>query len=187
MDGLAAFLNKRAEDYIRIDGRTASKDRHGRVQHFQTSSSCRVAILAITAAGIALTLTAASTVYFAELYWTPAALLQAEDRAHRIGQTSTVKITYLLAPHTADELLWPLLRQKMKLLGEIVEGSKENDFLASEDDSENAVRPSGNNSMVVLNDAGTLLKREPPTDEENEAEGDMNGTLRLHLYVWFVG
>jgi len=43
--------------------------------------------------------------------------LQAEDRAHRIGQTSTVKVTYFLAKGTVDELLWPLVRQKMKLLG----------------------------------------------------------------------
>jgi SWI/SNF-related matrix-associated actin-dependent regulator 1 of chromatin subfamily A len=76
MDGIAKMLTQRGEDFIRIDGQTASKERHGRVQLFQTSSQCRVAVLAITAAGIALTLTAASTVYFAELFWTPAALLQ---------------------------------------------------------------------------------------------------------------
>lgn len=76
MDGIARLLSQRGEEYIRIDGQTASKDRHTRVQQFQTSSQCRVAVLAITAAGIALTLTAASTVYFAELFWTPAALLQ---------------------------------------------------------------------------------------------------------------
>ncbi len=76
MDGIARMLTQRGEDYIRIDGQTPSKERHARVQQFQNTAQCRVGVLAITAAGIALTLTSASTVYFAELFWTPAALLQ---------------------------------------------------------------------------------------------------------------
>jgi hypothetical protein len=115
-------------DYIRIDGQTLAKQRHENVSRFQTDVSVRVALLSITAAGVALTLTAASTVFFAELYWTPGSLLQAEDRVHRIGQTATVKVHYLLAKNSIDEILWPLVRKKIQTLGHIFDGHEGVDF-----------------------------------------------------------
>ena len=81
--------------YIRIDGRTNGAIRQGLVTQFQTDPSVRVAVLAITAAGVGLTLTAARTVFFSEMFWTPGSLIQAEDRVHRIGQTGSVLIKYV--------------------------------------------------------------------------------------------
>lgn len=52
-------------------------------------------------------------VVFAELYWTPAQLLQAEDRCHRIGQASVVKVEYLVAKGSLDDALWPLIQRKV--------------------------------------------------------------------------
>ena len=61
--------------YIRIDGQTSSEARHASVNKFQNDNACRIAILSITAACLGLTLTAASTVVFAEIHWTPALML----------------------------------------------------------------------------------------------------------------
>jgi len=131
LDSLQRHITNRQEKYIRIDGRTPSQDRHVQVDLFQSEPTVRVALLAISAAGSAITLTAASTVLFAELYWTPGSLLQAEDRAHRIGQAAAVTIQYLLCEGTVDDLLWPLIRKKLRVLGEVFEGKVGSDMVAS--------------------------------------------------------
>jgi hypothetical protein len=80
----------------------------------------QVALLSITAAGVGIELFSAHTVVFAELYWTCGALVQAEDRCHRIGQTHDVTIHYLLAENTADEQIWFILRRKMDIVGQML-------------------------------------------------------------------
>lgn len=125
--------------HIRIDGSTPGKERQSRVNKFQNDATVIVALLGITAAGVALTLTAASRVLFAELYWTPAALLQAEDRAHRIGQTSEVVIEYLLADDCVDDVLWPCIQHKMLLLGELFENHKQYTMHATDQDDDDVI------------------------------------------------
>jgi len=63
-------------------------------------------VLSLTAANVGLTLHSASLVLFAELFWNPGQLLQAEDRVHRIGQKEEVEIRYFLAHGTLDERIW---------------------------------------------------------------------------------
>jgi SWI/SNF-related matrix-associated actin-dependent regulator of chromatin subfamily A-like protein 1 len=128
MDAIEAYLSARGEELVRIDGQTHSADRFANTRHFQTQKSCRVALLAITAAGVGITLTAASKVFFCEMFWTPGSLIQAEDRAHRMGQEREVTVTYFLADNSIDDILWPLLISKVRTLGEIVEGSGSQDF-----------------------------------------------------------
>ncbi|XP_010524600.1 PREDICTED: SWI/SNF-related matrix-associated actin-dependent regulator of chromatin subfamily A-like protein 1 isoform X2 [Tarenaya hassleriana] len=86
LDALHQFLNKKKVCCIRIDGNTPASSRQTLVSDFQEKDEIKAAVLSIRAAGVGLTLTAASTVIFAELSWTPGDLIQAEDRAHRIGQ-----------------------------------------------------------------------------------------------------
>jgi SWI/SNF-related matrix-associated actin-dependent regulator 1 of chromatin subfamily A len=66
--------------YIRIDGSTNPKFRQEQITSFQNDPTVKIAILGLTAAGVGVTLTAASTIWFAELFWTPALMIQAEDR-----------------------------------------------------------------------------------------------------------
>ena len=75
------------------------------VDEFQTNPDIKVFIGSILASATGLTLTAASTVIFGEFDWRPTTIIQAEDRAHRIGQTKNVEIHYLAAKDSIDEIM----------------------------------------------------------------------------------
>ena len=124
LDGIEEFLKKNRYAYFRLDGSTTPTERQRGVDWFQSDANCKVALLSITAGGTGLTLTASSTVVFAELTFTPALLLQAEDRVHRIGQPNAVNIHYLLGRHSLDDLLWPLLVRKMAVVGSSLDGTE---------------------------------------------------------------
>ena len=122
-DALSAALQKHSVSFIRIDGATPAAQRQQAVDLFQSSASHRVALLSITAASTGFTLTAASTVIFAELFWSPAWLLQAEDRVHRIGtHAAMINIQYILGKNTVDECIWPMLDKKLSVLGSALNG-----------------------------------------------------------------
>merc|ERR1719290_414351 len=116
MKALTQAVEEAKVQYIFIDGSVSSEERNSQVEKFQTSDKVRVAVLSITAANAGITLTAASLVVFAELFWNPGILTQAEDRAHRIGQTDSVTIQYLVARDTADDVLWPMIQGKLDVL-----------------------------------------------------------------------
>ncbi|XP_041120221.1 SWI/SNF-related matrix-associated actin-dependent regulator of chromatin subfamily A-like protein 1 [Polyodon spathula] len=116
LDSITKELGEKGMSYIRIDGSTPSADRQALCQQFQFSEKSCVAVLSITAANMGLTLSSADLVVFAELFWNPGVLIQAEDRVHRIGQTSSVNIHYLVAKGTADDYLWPMIQEKMNVL-----------------------------------------------------------------------
>lgn len=118
LDAVVKELERKRVQNIRIDGSTSSADREDLCQRFQLSKGHAVAVLSITAANMGLTFSSADLVVFAELFWNPGVLIQAEDRVHRIGQTSSVGIHYLVAKGTADDYLWPLIQEKIKVLGE---------------------------------------------------------------------
>ena len=99
---------------IRIDGRVPMDQRQPLLDRF-VAGDVPYAALGISAAGTGLTITSCSTVIFAELYYVPGALLQAEDRCHRIGQTSTVDVRYLCATNTLDDHLWSMIQKKLRV------------------------------------------------------------------------
>lgn len=87
---------------VKLTGEMKIEDRQVSVDRFQTDPTCRVFVGSIKAAGLGITLTAASHVIFAELDWVPSSISQAEDRSHRLGTTKNVLIQHLVFDGSLD-------------------------------------------------------------------------------------
>jgi SNF2 family DNA or RNA helicase len=101
---------------VKLYGGMSEVEKSNNVDRFQTDPSCMVFIGSISAAGVGITLTAAQKMLFAELDWTPANMLQAEDRIHRIGQTGNALIQQLVFDGSLDAKMAETLVRKMGII-----------------------------------------------------------------------
>ena len=120
---VAEGLQEALKEYgpVKITGETPQDKRMPIVDRFQSDPNTRVFIGNIDAAGVGLTLTAASTVIMVEATWVPALNSQAEDRAHRYGQQHTVHVQYLVFDGSIDQLILEKVLQKMEVVKEALD------------------------------------------------------------------
>ncbi|KZT57459.1 hypothetical protein CALCODRAFT_496102 [Calocera cornea HHB12733] len=106
-------------DICRIDGSTPPLDRRSEMDRFNKGGDApdapRLFLLSTRAGGLGINLTSADTVIFYDQDWNPQMDLQAQDRAHRIGQTKPVLIFRLVAAHTIETNILQRAGQKRKL------------------------------------------------------------------------
>ena len=102
---------------VSITGADGAAARQVATDALQRDPSVRVLAGNLQAAGVGLTLTAATHVLFNDLDWVPGNHWQAENRIHRIGQTRTAFVTYFYAPDTLDDFVAALLEAKARNIG----------------------------------------------------------------------
>ena len=110
---------------VTVTGRDSAVNKQASVDAFQNNPNVQLIICSIKAAGVGLTLTAASDVAFIELAWTYADCCQCEDRAHRIGQKDNVTCYYLLGRGTIDHTIYSLIHRKKSIANEIMNADDE--------------------------------------------------------------
>lgn len=111
---------------LRVTGIGGDEDvvvRQKAIDAFQEGRA-EVFICPIKAGGVGITLHRASDSLILERDWSPARMLQVEDRLHRIGQSKPVVITYLDAADTVDEHIGEVLAAKQLLIDHVIDGGE---------------------------------------------------------------
>lgn len=119
----AAFTEKDAKA-VTLTGTSTMEQRQKAVDDFQTKDSVKVFVSNIKAGGVGITLTKASIVMFADMEWSPETHAQAEDRAHRYGQTGTVNVYYYVQTGTIEEDIIQSLNEKKGIMEDVLDGKK---------------------------------------------------------------
>ena len=117
------FMEKRLNEanikYLVLTGKTDGKERIKLVSEFNENEDIKVFLISLKAGGTGLNLTSADTVIHYDPWWNLAAMNQATDRAHRIGQKNIVHVIKMINKDTIEEKIIDL-QNKKKLLSEEV-------------------------------------------------------------------
>lgn len=164
----------------RIDGSVKADDRVAQIDAFNTHPDHRLFLLSTRAGGLGINLTAADTVILFDSDWNPQQDLQAQDRAHRIGQVRPVIVYRLATKGTVEQTLLEKADGKRRLEKLVIQkdkfrgistssasrkaGAQGDDDALSElqrllanDDFENYDPSSGPNGEDILSDADLEL------------------------------
>lgn len=120
LDVLEKAANEAGVSILRLDGKTPVAKRKTIVGQFQKSATPQIFLISLKAGGVGLNLTRANYVFHADPWWNPAVENQASDRAHRIGQKSTVFIQRVLMRHSIEEKMMELKNRKQALFDVII-------------------------------------------------------------------
>lgn len=111
LDALEGRLEKRKENFVRVDGTTGSKIQT-QVDKFNEDPECRI-YLAQISTGVGITLNAANYSIYYSLDWSLGTYLQSLDRNYRIGQDKKVTVYRLLGNGSIDWSIAKLLSMKV--------------------------------------------------------------------------
>jgi SNF2 family DNA or RNA helicase len=82
---------------------------------FAKDDSITILLATIGAGGVGLNLTSASRVFIMEPQYNPAAVAQAVDRVHRLGQTRPVETYQFIMKGSIEEKIQELAKKKQQL------------------------------------------------------------------------
>lgn len=108
--------------YLRLDGTTKAEDRATLLKKFnEEGSQYFIFLLSTRAGGLGLNLQAADTVVIFDSDWNPHQDLQAQDRAHRIGQQNEVRVLRLCTVNSVEEKILAAAKYKLNVDQKVIQ------------------------------------------------------------------
>ena len=156
MEDYFAYRNYK---YLRLDGGTKAEERGELLRIYNKDAEYFVFLLSTRAGGLGLNLQQADTVIIFDSDWNPHQDLQAQDRAHRIGQKNEVRVLRLMTVNSVEEKILAAARYKLDVDSKVIQAGM---FDA---------KSTGQQRQQFLQ---TILKQEGSTgsEEENEVPDD---------------
>jgi ATP-dependent DNA helicase len=143
----------------RIDGSIPSTERGAQIKSFNSDPSVKLFLLSTRAGGQGINLAAADTVILFDSDWNPQQDLQAQDRAHRIGQTRPVIVYRLATKATVEQTLLERAEGKRRLEKLVIRKGKFKNLKSS--------TGAGSNTTAVSEEMDELAR----ILEQHEGEG----------------
>ena len=175
LDILEDYCYIRGHAYCRIDGQTDYETRATAIDAYnEPNSKLFMFLLSTRAGGLGINLATADTVILYDSDWNPQVDLQAQDRAHRIGQTKPVHVYRLVTENTVEEKIIERAEMKLRLDAVIVQQGRiqQQTAGASKDDMLAAIRYGAdkvfksNDGTVTDDDIDAIIARgKAKTDE----------------------
>lgn len=110
-----ALKNNGLDTFTRLDGTMTLAARGKALQEFANNDNITILLATIGAGGVGLNLTSASRVYIMEPHYNPAAVAQAVDRVHRLGQKRDVQTIQFVMKESIEEKIQELAKKKQRL------------------------------------------------------------------------
>ncbi|KAJ6031179.1 hypothetical protein N7540_001911 [Penicillium herquei] len=128
MDILEHVMETLRIEFVRLDGRTNVEDRQSILDAFHERTEIPVFLLSTKAGGAGINLACANKVVIFDSSFNPQEDVQAENRAHRVGQTRDVEVFRFVTSGTIEEQIYALGQTKLALdhavAGDEAEASK---------------------------------------------------------------
>ena len=173
MNIMEDFLRLKGLPYLRLDGSTKSDDRSELLAQFNSPDSPYFCFLLSTrAGGLGLNLQTADTVIIYDSDWNPHQDLQAQDRAHRIGQKNEVRILRLISSNSVEEKILERAQYKLDMDGKVIQAGRFDNKSTNEErdallrtllDSAEAAEEMANQEEMDDDDLNVIMSR---SDEE---------------------